>query len=60
MAVASGIEFGNYEKAKAEILAQLDSCRDGAMEDWELESARRAVVSTLRATMDAQGRLEDY
>ena len=60
MAVASGIEFGNYEKAKAEILAQLDGCRDGAMEDWELESARRAVVSTLRATMDAQGRLEDY
>ena len=38
----------------------LDNCRTGAFEDWELEGARRAVVSALRATMDAQGRLEDY
>lgn len=60
MVVSSGIEFRNYEKAKAEILAQLDNCRTGAFEDWELEGARRAVVSALRATMDAQGRLEDY
>lgn len=60
MVVSSGIEFGNYEKAKAEILAQLDNCRSGAIEDWELEGARRAVVSSLRAAMDAQGRLEEY
>ena len=60
MVVSSGIEFANYEKAKAEILAQLDNCRTGAFEAWELEGARRAVVSALRATMDAQGRLEDY
>ena len=60
MVVSSGIEFGNYEKAKAEILAQLDNCRAGAFEDWELEGARRAVVSALRSAMDAQGRLEDY
>ena len=60
MVVSSGIEFRNYEKAKAEILAQLDNCRTGAFEDWELEGARRAVISALRATMDAQGRLEDY
>ena len=51
---------GEYEKAKAEILAQLDNCRAGAFEDWELEGARRAVVSALRSAMDAQGRLEDY
>ena len=60
MVVSSGIEFANYEKAKAEILAQLDNCRTGAFEDWELEGARRAVVSSLRAAMDVQSRLEDY
>ena len=58
--VSSGIEFANYEKAKAEILVQLDNCRTGAFEDWELEGARRAVVSAMRTAMDAQGRLEDY
>ena len=60
MLVSSGIEFQNYEKAKAEILAQLDSCRKGHIEDWEMEGARRSIVSSLAATMDAQGRLEDF
>ena len=58
--VSSGIEFANYEKAKAEILAQLENCRTGTFEDWEREGARRAVVSAMRTAMDAQGRLEDY
>lgn len=58
--VSSGIEFGNYEKAKAEILAQLEQCKAGAFEDWELEGARRSIVSSLSATMDAQSRLEDF
>ncbi len=58
--VSSGIEFQNYDKAKAEILAQLEECRAGRFEPWELEGARQAVISSLRSTMDGQGRLEDY
>lgn len=58
--VSSGIEFGNYEKAKAEILTQLENCRQGAIEDWELVAARQAIISSLSATLDAQGRLEDF
>ena len=58
--VSSGIEFGNYEKAKAEILAQLDNCRQGAIEDWEMVAARQAIISSLSAALDAQGRLEDF
>ncbi len=60
MLVSSGIEFDKYEKAKGEILAQLAACRDGAIEPIELEGARRSVVSSLRASLDSQGRLEDF
>lgn len=60
MLVASGVEFGKVEEAKREILAQLAACQKGEFSDEELEWARRSVVSTLRTTLDSQGRLEDY
>jgi predicted Zn-dependent peptidase len=58
--VSSGIAFDQYERARDEILAQLDDCRKGKIESEELESARRHVVNNLRTTLDAQGRLEDF
>lgn len=58
--VSSGIEFDKYEQAKAEILAQLDNCKAGKIDAQELEGGRRAVVSGLYTTMDAQSRLEDF
>ena len=60
MLVASGVEFDKVEQAKGEIFAQLDNCKQGNIEDWELEGARRSVVSALRTTLDSQARLEDY
>ena len=60
MLVSSGIEFEQYEKAKQEIIAQFDACVSGDFTDQELEAARRAVVSSLTACEDSQGRLEDY
>lgn len=60
MLVSSGVEFGKVEQAEAEILAQLEQCRQGSFEDWELESARRSVVSGYRSILDSQGRLEDF
>lgn len=60
MLVSSGIEFQNYEKARGEILAQLDNCREGKIEDWELQGAKRSLVSALRSGMDSQGRMEDF
>ena len=54
------MEFANFEAARDEILAQLDQCRSGSIEDWELEGARRSVVSALRTALDSQTRLEDY
>lgn len=60
MLVSSGVEFDKVGEARAEILSQLEACRKGAFEDWELEGARRSVVSALHSAMDAQARLEDF
>lgn len=60
MLVSSGVEFDKMEQAKEEILAQLEQCKRGAFEEWELEAARRSVVSALHTALDSQGRLEDY
>ncbi len=60
MLVSSGIEFDKYQQAKDEILAQLEACRKGDMEDWELTGALRSIVSALTTTLDSQGRLEDF
>ena len=44
--VSSGIEFDKYQKARDEILHQLEEIRQGHIEDWELEGARRTVISS--------------
>ena len=60
MLVSSGVEFDKVGQAEAEILSQLYKCQSGDFTGDELEWARRSVVSTLRTTLDTQGRLEDY
>lgn len=60
MLVSSGIEFDRYETAKNAILEELDACRRGEISDAELESARRGILSGLRAALDAPARLDDY
>lgn len=60
MIVSSGIEFDKYDQAKEEILVQFEACVKGDFTDHELEAGRRAVVSSLTASEDSQGRLEDY
>ncbi len=60
MVVSSGIEFDQVEQAQAEILAQLQACISGDFTPEELEAARRAIVSSLKAALDSQGALESY
>ena len=60
MIISSGIEFANFEIAKAEILHQLDACVQGDISSEELENARRSVLSSLRAGLDSPGRMEDH
>ena len=58
--VYSGVEFTHFGQAEEEILAQLTACQQGQITSEELETARRSVISSLRTTLDAQGRLEEY
>jgi predicted Zn-dependent peptidase len=60
MVVSSGVETENLERAEAEILRQLDDCREGRITDEELDAARRYLRSSLRAALDSPGRLEDH
>jgi predicted Zn-dependent peptidase len=59
MAVYSGVEFSKFDEAKNEILAQLDAVRRGDISDWELLSAKRAVITSLKSTMDKPTGIED-
>ena len=58
--VSSGIEFGQYQQARDEILAQLEAVRRGEIEDWELEGARRTLIGGHLSTLDDQSRLEEF
>ena len=58
--VSSGIEFGKYQQAKDEILAQLEAIRRGDFQDWELEGARRTLIGGHLSTLDDQSRLEEF
>ena len=60
MLVYSGVEFANFQRAEEEILSQLRACREGNITPEELEAARLSAVSSFRAALDAQGRLEEY
>ena len=59
MAVASGVEFSKFDDALREILAQLDAIRRGELSDWELTSAKRAVITSIKSTMDKPSGLEE-
>ena len=58
--VSSGIEFDKYQTAKDEILSQLEAIRGGEIQDWELEGARRTLIGGHLATLDDQGRQEEF
>lgn len=59
MAVASGVEFAKFDEALQEILAQLDAIKKGDVSEWELLSARRAVITSVKSSMDKPSGLEE-
>ena len=58
--VSSGIEFENYELAKAEILRQLEDCRAGRITAEELEQARASLLSGLRSALDQPAGVDEF
>lgn len=60
MVVSSGVDMDKYEVAKGEILHQLELCREGEITGEELESARSALSTGLRANEDSLFSMEDF
>lgn len=58
--VSSGVEFEKRQEAQDEILAQLENCKQGKIEPWELEAAKRSAVSATLTTLDSQSRQEEF
>jgi len=58
--VSAGIDFDKELKTREEILRQVAACKAGDISEMELNAAKEAVLSSLRATHDAPGSIEGY
>ena len=59
MIVTAGIDFSSFETALAEIFAQLEQVKNGNISEQELLSAKRAVVTAIKSSMDRPAGLMD-
>lgn len=57
--VFAGIDFDSFDAARDEVLRQFDDISCGRIEPWDLDSARKSVVSSINSAMDEQAGLEE-
>jgi len=55
--VGSGIEFENFDKAKTEILFQLDEIRKGNVSDFELSASQKSLINAYKSMEDEPARI---
>lgn len=60
MMVDSGVETKNIDRARTEILAQLEEIRSGNFTDEEVEAAKRSLCNAYRTVGDYIGGLENW
>ncbi|MBQ3192606.1 MAG: insulinase family protein [Oscillospiraceae bacterium] len=58
--VHAGIDFDKEQQTRAEVLRQLDACREGEITPQELKAAKEALLSSLRGTHDSPGAIENF
>lgn len=58
--VSAGIDSAMFETVRQQILAQLEACRNGDITDEELVAAKQSLRSSLQATHDSPGAMENY
>lgn len=58
--VTAGIEFAQKDVAQAQILAQLEACRQGDILEEKLISAKQGLITQLQAVHDTPGAIENY
>jgi len=59
MLVSSGVDFSKFDAAFDEILAQLDSIKNGNIREWEFNSAKSSVKTSIQSALDRVGGLEE-
>lgn len=60
MLVQSGVETENMQKAKEEILRQLDEVKNGNFDDSEMEAAKMSLANSYRTLSDSLGGLDNW
>ncbi len=58
MVVSSGIEFDKYDEVYNEITAQLEAIKQGKIDSWELEGAKKAIITAISSSVDSPVGLE--
>lgn len=58
--VSAGIDFADEEKTRSGIQRQLEAMQQGDITDEELNAAKQAILSSLRATYDSAGSIHSY
>lgn len=59
MIVSSGVEFSKFKMALDEIMFQLEQVKKGEISEWELTSAKRYVITSIKSALDRPGGLEE-
>ena len=60
LTVSSGIEVENFEMTRDAILEQVDALKSGDISDYELESARKALINSCKELSDSQTSLVSW
>ena len=60
LTVSAGIDTDKEALTRNEIFAQLDACRTGDFTEGELDAAKEAILSSIRAVHDSPGAIESY
>lgn len=60
MIVSSGIEFKNYEKAKNEILLQLEAVKNGDFTEDELSVAKEFIINSYKSYLDSPYLMREF
>ena len=60
LVVSAGIDFDKEQLTRDEALRQLNICREGGITEQELNSAKEALLSSLRSTHDSPGAIEGF
>ena len=60
LVVSAGIDFDKEQLTRDEVMRQLNICREGGITEQELNSAKEALLSSLRSTHDSPGAIEGF